>query len=162
VPVGSYLAGTPAENALMAHAAAVSKGAPAAGCEKRHLFLSFPYVCPEPVLGKSCIAYTNGSKMPFFAGTLRQSYVGAMLRLCGTGRRSSRAGSHRAQVSETTNGLRACLSTAFHLCLSRACLGKSYHFIVPSTVLRYSTRGKLKTKAPFPFLFLQGTSTMRS
>jgi hypothetical protein len=31
VPVGSYLAGTPAENALMAHAAAVSGGAPAAG-----------------------------------------------------------------------------------------------------------------------------------
>ena len=22
------------------------------GCEKRHLFLSFPYVCPEPVLAK--------------------------------------------------------------------------------------------------------------
>jgi hypothetical protein len=23
-----------------------------ARCEKRHLFLSFPYVCPEPVLAK--------------------------------------------------------------------------------------------------------------
>jgi hypothetical protein len=26
--------------------------ASAARCEKRHLFLSFPYVCPEPVLAK--------------------------------------------------------------------------------------------------------------
>ena len=36
--------------------------------EKRHLFFSFPYVCPEPVLAKSSFLYINGSKMPFFAG----------------------------------------------------------------------------------------------
>jgi hypothetical protein len=39
------------------------------GCEKRHLFLSFPYVCPEPVLVKRSFLYINGiAKMPFFAG----------------------------------------------------------------------------------------------
>ena len=32
-----------------------------------HLFLSFPYVCPEPVLAKCSFLYINGSKMPFFA-----------------------------------------------------------------------------------------------
>jgi hypothetical protein len=37
-------------------------------CGKRHLFLSFPYVCPEPVLAKCSFLYINGSKMPFFAG----------------------------------------------------------------------------------------------
>ena len=36
---------------------------------KRHLFLSFPYVCPEPVLAKRSFLYINGSKMPYFAGT---------------------------------------------------------------------------------------------
>jgi hypothetical protein len=30
--------------------------------------LSFPYVCPEPVLAKWSFLYKNGSKMPFFAG----------------------------------------------------------------------------------------------
>ena len=28
------------------------RGASRCWCEKRHLFLSFPYVCPEPVLAK--------------------------------------------------------------------------------------------------------------
>jgi hypothetical protein len=33
--------------------------------------LSFPYVCPEPVLAKCSFLYINGSKMPFFfAGNL--------------------------------------------------------------------------------------------
>jgi hypothetical protein len=27
--------------------------------------LSFPYVCPEPVLVKQCILYINGAKMAF-------------------------------------------------------------------------------------------------
>ena len=30
------------------------------------IFEWFPYVCPEPVLVKSCISYINGSKLPFF------------------------------------------------------------------------------------------------
>ena len=30
------------------------------------LFLSFPYVCPEPVLVKSAFLHINGSKSPFF------------------------------------------------------------------------------------------------
>jgi len=30
--------------------------------------LSFPYVCPEPVLAKCSFIFINGSKMPFFAG----------------------------------------------------------------------------------------------
>jgi hypothetical protein len=29
-------------------------------CEKRHSFLNFSYVCPEPVLVKGCILYING------------------------------------------------------------------------------------------------------
>jgi hypothetical protein len=33
---------------------------------KNDLFLSFPYVCPEPVLVKCSFLYINGSKMPFF------------------------------------------------------------------------------------------------
>jgi hypothetical protein len=37
-------------------------------CEKWHLFLSFPYVCPEPVLAKRSSLNLNGAKMPFFAG----------------------------------------------------------------------------------------------
>jgi hypothetical protein len=40
---------------------------PSCRCAKRHLFLSFPYVCPEPVLATSFL-YINGSKMPVFAG----------------------------------------------------------------------------------------------
>jgi hypothetical protein len=32
------------------------------------VFECFPYVCPEPVLAKCSFLYTNGSKMPFFAG----------------------------------------------------------------------------------------------
>jgi hypothetical protein len=43
------------------------------GCGKRHLFLSFPYVCPEPVLVKCSFLYINGAKMPFFAGMRRWS-----------------------------------------------------------------------------------------
>ena len=30
-------------------------------------FLSFPYVCPEPVLIKCSFLYINGAKRPFFA-----------------------------------------------------------------------------------------------
>jgi hypothetical protein len=30
-------------------------------------FLSFLYVCPEPVLAKGSFLYINGSKIPFFA-----------------------------------------------------------------------------------------------
>ena len=39
-----------------------------AWCEKRHLFWSFPYVCPEPVLAKRSLLNFNGAKIPFFAG----------------------------------------------------------------------------------------------
>jgi hypothetical protein len=39
----------------------VRKNAPSA-IRKRHYFLSFPYVCPEPVLVKPCILYINGAK----------------------------------------------------------------------------------------------------
>jgi hypothetical protein len=39
---------------------------------KRHSFLSFPYVCPEPVLAKSSFLYKNGAKMAF-------SYLAAVL-----------------------------------------------------------------------------------
>jgi hypothetical protein len=35
---------------------------------RSHLFLSFPHVCPEPVLAKCSFLYRNGSKTPFFAG----------------------------------------------------------------------------------------------
>jgi hypothetical protein len=31
-------------------------------CTKRHSFLSFPYVCPEPVLVKRCILYITPDK----------------------------------------------------------------------------------------------------
>jgi hypothetical protein len=34
--------------------------------EKRHSFLNFPYVCPEPVLVKRCILYINGAKSGVF------------------------------------------------------------------------------------------------
>jgi hypothetical protein len=34
--------------------------------EKTASFLSFPYVCPEPVLVKECILYINGPKMAVF------------------------------------------------------------------------------------------------
>jgi hypothetical protein len=33
--------------------------------EKTALFLSFPYVCPEPVLVKRLFLYMNGYKIPF-------------------------------------------------------------------------------------------------
>eukprot|EP01046_Picozoa_sp_COSAG06_P020396 COSAG06_NODE_1490_length_9281_cov_6.074820_4_plen_121_part_00 len=32
---------------------------------KTAFFLSFPYVCPEPVLAKCSFLYINGAKMPF-------------------------------------------------------------------------------------------------
>jgi hypothetical protein len=35
---------------------------------KTAFFLSFPYVCPEPVLVKCSFLYINGAKMPFSAG----------------------------------------------------------------------------------------------
>jgi hypothetical protein len=35
-------------------------------CTKRHSFLNFLYVCPEPVLAKWCILYTNGAKSGVF------------------------------------------------------------------------------------------------
>jgi hypothetical protein len=38
--------------------------ASAVPCEKRHSFLSFSYVCPEPVLVKCSFSYINGSKRP--------------------------------------------------------------------------------------------------
>ena len=37
-----------------------------APCTKRHSFLSFPYVCPEPVLVKCSFLYINGSKSAVF------------------------------------------------------------------------------------------------
>ena len=40
----------------------------AAEVRKTASFLSFPCVCPEPVLAKCSFLYINGSKMPFFAG----------------------------------------------------------------------------------------------
>ena len=36
-------------------------------CVKRHSFLNFSYVCPEPVLVKCSVLYTNGSKRGVFA-----------------------------------------------------------------------------------------------
>ena len=33
--------------------------------QQNGLLLSFSYVCPEPVLGKSSVLYINGSKRPF-------------------------------------------------------------------------------------------------
>ena len=35
-------------------------------CTKRHSFLSFPYVCPEPVLVKCSFIYINGAKSGVF------------------------------------------------------------------------------------------------
>jgi hypothetical protein len=37
--------------------------------------LSFPYVCPEPVLASSSFLYINGSKVPFFAGAELKSPI---------------------------------------------------------------------------------------
>jgi hypothetical protein len=34
--------------------------------KKRHSFLTFPYVCPEPVLVKCSFLYINGSKSGVF------------------------------------------------------------------------------------------------
>jgi hypothetical protein len=34
--------------------------------DKTGFVLSFPYVCPEPVLAKSSFLYINGAKSPFF------------------------------------------------------------------------------------------------
>eukprot|EP01046_Picozoa_sp_COSAG06_P076271 COSAG06_NODE_24256_length_668_cov_0.966608_1_plen_97_part_10 len=48
--------------------------------EKRSLFLSFPYVCPEPVLVKcSSIYYVSGPKRPFLL--TREVNAGARLRV---------------------------------------------------------------------------------
>ena len=44
--------------------------------EKTASFLSFPYVCPEPVLAKCSFIYINGSKMPF-SRTIDQLPLGA-------------------------------------------------------------------------------------
>jgi hypothetical protein len=37
--------------------------------------LSFPYVCPEPVLAKCSFLYINGSKMPFSAGLAPNPFI---------------------------------------------------------------------------------------
>jgi hypothetical protein len=39
---------------------------PSPACEKRHSFLNFSYVCPEPVLAKRCILYINGARSGVF------------------------------------------------------------------------------------------------
>jgi hypothetical protein len=39
----------------------------------RSFFMSFPYVCPEPVLAKRSFIYINGSKRPFLL-TGRSTY----------------------------------------------------------------------------------------
>jgi hypothetical protein len=39
---------------------------PSPACEKRHSFLNFSYVCPEPVLVKRCILYINGARSGVF------------------------------------------------------------------------------------------------
>jgi hypothetical protein len=45
---------------------------------KTAFFLSFPYVCPEPVLAKRSFLYINGAKMPFSAGILTFCYTAMM------------------------------------------------------------------------------------
>ena len=48
-------------------------------CGKRHLFLSFPYVCPEPVLAKWSFLYINGAKRRVFrTGAPRLSCFGTV------------------------------------------------------------------------------------
>ena len=52
---------------VLYRAAAASRAAVHAVMRNATLFLSFPYLCPEPVLAKRCILYNNGSKRAFSA-----------------------------------------------------------------------------------------------
>ena len=78
---------------------------------RKRSFLSFPYVCPEPVLVKSSFLYINGSKSAVFSPVQTHITViyACMMRVCNT--------NHRW-----------CFE--FRLGASRACLGK------PSILLR--------------------------
>jgi len=76
-------------------------------CEKRHSFLSFPYVSLEPVLVKRCILYINGAKSGVFL-TLPAPH-------------------HLVCVCVCKN--RRFFFVEFPLCLSRACLGKIIIFV---------------------------------
>jgi hypothetical protein len=44
---------------------AIERQVVAVRCDKTVLFLSFPYVCPEPVLVKLSFLHINGEKRPF-------------------------------------------------------------------------------------------------
>ena len=57
-----YVAGTIFSFAYEDHVSSLAHALPG----KTALFLSFPYVCPEPVLVKECILYINGSKSAVF------------------------------------------------------------------------------------------------
>jgi hypothetical protein len=76
---------------------------------KRHSFLSFPYVCPEPVLAKLSFIYINGAKNGVFLPWEREN---AMLTPCSSGGKKS------LYVQLFLVLLR----------LSRACLGKLFGF----------------------------------
>jgi hypothetical protein len=52
-----------------------SNGVFLSGAKNGIFFLSFPYVCPEPVLVKCSFSYINGSKRPFFAGYNRDARI---------------------------------------------------------------------------------------
>ena len=75
------------------------------------LQLSFPYVCPEPVLVKSSFLYINGSKRPFVltgVGRVHQTLEETF----------KEVGGHRLPLR------RKRLFFSVSGCLSRACLGK--------------------------------------
>jgi hypothetical protein len=49
-------------------------------CEKRHSFLNFSYVCPEPVLVKCSVLYINGAKSGVFRTERKGSLVCALIK----------------------------------------------------------------------------------
>ena len=90
------------------------------------LCLSFPYVCPEPVLAKSSFLYINGSKRPLFHLDQRNQrrllvlLLELALQLEGQRKLLQRAGKIPC----------AHLFSELSLCLVRACVGKMIIFSI--------------------------------
>jgi hypothetical protein len=79
--------------------------------ENGPFLVSFPYVCPEPVLVKCSFSYIYGSKRPFLLS-------------------SPEASCDQSPIAATDHPKETHHSLfEVSLCLSRACLGKKMHFI---------------------------------
>ena len=95
-------------------------------CEKRHFFLNFSYVCPEPVLVKCSFLFINGAK----SGVFRTDRHVRVARARASGQPLAAIEADSPLHNPLLNGRICPAETPFlWSSLSRACLGKCSCFI---------------------------------